>query len=111
MIFDEHDSTATDCYVVRTGVVKVSQNLGCLLGADEVLSLSTLCRELASCSRGSSVAVKFWNELPGASQKLVSEIAEQNTAGDAEKETLRQVLNAWMQKSKLYAVWDLQLRM
>jgi Fe-S-cluster-containing hydrogenase component 2/CRP-like cAMP-binding protein len=103
VIFDEHDSTATDCYVVRTGVVKVSQNLGCLLGADEVLNSGTLCRELAACRQGSSLAAKFWNELPSSVQKLASEITGQQTAGDAEKETLRQALNSWMQKSRVYA--------
>lgn len=103
VIFDEHDSTATDCYVVRTGVVKVSQNLGCLLGADEVLNSGALCRELAACRQGSSLATKFWNELPSSIQKLASEATGQKTVGDAEKEALRQALNAWMQKSRMYA--------
>lgn len=102
VIFDEHDSSANYCYVVRTGVVKVSQNLGCLLGSKEVADLSELCRELTACSRGNSLASQFWNELPNEIQTLVRE-SKNTSPGDALKEQLRRALNAWMQTSKLYS--------
>ncbi|MDA1232721.1 MAG: cyclic nucleotide-binding domain-containing protein, partial [Planctomycetota bacterium] len=44
VIFDEHDSSVENCYVVRTGVVKVSQNLGCLLGDGDLPDVPALCR-------------------------------------------------------------------
>ena len=102
LIFDEHDSKAHYCYVVRTGVIKVSQNLGCLLGSDEIADLSELRRELTSCSRGGALASKFWNELPGEIQTLVLESGDAS-AINADQVQLRKALNSWMQTSKLYS--------
>ena len=103
VIFDEHDSTVDCCYVVRTGVVKVSQNLGCLLGSNELHDLPVLCRELMACSTGTAAAVKFWNELSVETQKLIGELAKSNTGVDEQqKQTLRRAINTWMQASKIH---------
>ena len=103
VIFDEHDSTVDCCYVVRTGVVKVSQNLGCLLGSNELHDLPVLCRELMACSTGTAAAVKFWNELSVETQKLIGELAKSNTGVDEQqKQTLRRAINPWMQASKIH---------
>ncbi|MBC7964306.1 MAG: 4Fe-4S binding protein, partial [Fuerstia sp.] len=104
VIFDEHDSSADCCYVVRTGVVKVSQNLGCLLGDSELLDFDALCRELKACSTGTAAAVKFWNELSAESQILIERIAKSNTVpGSLQRQMLRRALNKWMQSSKIHA--------
>jgi len=103
VIFDEHDSTVDCCYVVRTGVVKVSQNLGCLLGADDLLDLPVVCRELTACSTGTAAAVKFWNELPAESRTLIGQLANSDSAADEKpKQMLRRALNKWMQASKIH---------
>ena len=104
VIFDEHDSSADCCYVVRTGVVKVSQNLGCLLGDIELLDLPALCRELLACRTGTAAAVKFWNELSDDSHIVIERIAKSSTMPEhLQKQTLRRVLNKWMQSSKMHA--------
>ena len=103
VIFDEHDSTVDCCYVVRTGVVKVSQNLGCLLGADDLLDLPVVCRELTACSTGTAAAVKFWNELPAELRTLIGQLANSDSAADEKpKQMLRRALNKWMQASKIH---------
>ena len=103
VIFDEHDATVDCCYVVRNGVVKVSQNLGCLLGSSDLHDLPILCRELTACSTGTVAAVKFWNELSVELRTLIGQLAKLDSAAAAEeqKQTLRQALNRWMQASKI----------
>ena len=103
VIFDEHDATVDCCYVVRNGVVKVSQNLGCLLGSSDLHDLPVLCRELTACSTGTVAAVKFWNELSVELRTLIGQLAKLDSAAAAEeqKQTLRQALNRWMQASKI----------
>ena len=103
VIFDEHDSTTDCCYVVRTGVVKVAQNLGCLLGDGELLDVPSLCRELTACSTGTAAAVKFWNELSVESQALIGQLAKSNSVPDKlQKQLLRRAINRWMQTSKIH---------
>ncbi|MEO2014441.1 MAG: 4Fe-4S binding protein [Fuerstiella sp.] len=103
VIFDEHDSLAEYCYVVRTGVVKISQNLGCLLGDDELHDVPTLCRELVACGTGAEIAVRFWNELPAEFRVLINELAGPNSAPEQHQIlTLRRGLNRWMQASQLH---------
>lgn len=103
VIFDEHDSTVDCCYVVRTGVVKVSQNLGCLLGSSELHDLPVLCRELVACSAGTGAALKFWNELSVESRTLIGELAKSNSVHDEQqKQTLRKAINKWLQTSKIH---------
>ena len=102
VIFDEHDATVDCCYVVRNGVVKVSQNLGCLLGSSDLHDLPVLCRELAACSTGTVAAVKFWNELSVELRTLIGQLAKlDSAAAEEQKQTLRQALNRWMQASKI----------
>ena len=102
VIFDEHDATVDCCYVVRNGVVKVSQNLGCLLGSSDLHDLPVLCRELTACSTGTVAAVKFWNELSVELRTLIGQLAKlDSAAAEEQKQTLRQALNRWMQASKI----------
>ncbi len=102
VIFDEHDATVDCCYVVRNGVVKVSQNLGCLLGSSDLQDLPVLCRELTACSTGTVAAVKFWNELSVELRTLIGQLAKlDSAAAEEQKQTLRQALNRWMQASKI----------
>lgn len=103
VIFDEHDAAVDCCYVVRTGVVKVSQNLGCLLGSDDLLNPHAVCRELAACSTGTAVAVQFWNELSVESRTLIDQLAKSDSVPDErQKQTLRRAVNSWMQASKIH---------
>ena len=103
VIFDQHDSKADCCFVVRTGVVKVSQNLGCLLGDGELQDFPILCRELTACSTGTAAAVKFWNELSVESRTMIGQLAKSDTVADeAQKQTLRRAINKWMQASKIH---------
>ena len=103
VIFDQHDSTVDCCYVVRTGVVKVSQNLGCLLGDSDLHDLPVICRELSACSTGTAAAVMFWNELSIESRTMIGQLAQSDTAADAQqKQTLRRAINKWMQASKIH---------
>ena len=103
VIFDQHDSTVDCCYVVRTGVVKVSQNLGCLLGDGELHDLPVLCRELTACSTGTAVAMKFWNELSLESRTMIGQLATSDSADEEQKQTMRRVINKWMQMSKIHS--------
>ncbi len=103
VIFDEHDSAADCCYVVRTGVVKVSRNLGCLLGKDEMPDFPALCRELAARNGGARGGSQFWNELSDQSRGLVRQVAEsQSPPDEVQRETLRHAINQWIQTSKIH---------
>ncbi len=102
VIFDEHDSSVDCCYVVRSGVVKVSQNLGCLLGETELPNLPALCRELAACSHGTPTAVKFWSELPHETRVQISTLAASESVFDkSQQNALRQAINKWIQTSRI----------
>lgn len=104
VIFDEHDSSVENCYVVRTGVVKVSQNLGCLLGDGELLDISALCRELIACDTGTAAAVTFWNELSTESRTFIIHLAGTNAVPEIhQSQRLRQDINRWIKSSKLHA--------
>ena len=103
VIFDEHDSSADCCYVVRSGVVKVSQNLGCLLGESEFHNLPALCRELAACSQGTVTAVKFWSELTPETRVQINTLATAESVFDkSQQDALRQAINKWIQTSGLH---------
>ncbi len=109
VIFDEHDSSADCCYVVRTGVVKVSRHLGCLLSKDELPDFQVFCRELAACNGGTRGASQFWNELSDEARGLVSQIAgSKSPPNDVQKQTLRLAINRWIQTSKLHQTFGKQ---
>ncbi len=104
VIFDEHDSSVEYCYVVRTGVVKVSQNLGCLLGSGDLQDIPALCRELSARSTGTAIAARFWNELSTESRTLIGQLADANSSPDRQQiQALRQALNKWLQASKIHS--------
>ena len=101
VIFDEYHSSDDCCYVVRSGVVKVSCNLGILLGKNEVTDFSGLCRELAAfekCSHGA----QFWQELSEDARQTIRLLAATPRAVEKEQEVLvRRAINEWIRSSHI----------
>ena len=95
VIFDEHDQTAESCYVIRSGVVKVSRGLGCLLGIDDISNVGALWSELSALTGRPGVA-----GLVGA--ELGAMLAAASVSESSPRELFQRVLNEWMQKSRLH---------
>ncbi len=103
IIFDEHDSAADCCYVIRSGVVKVARSLGCLLGREEVQDFTVMCRELATCSIRAPGGSQFWKELSDESRELILRIAEAESPPDnVQRAALRHAINKWIQTSSIH---------
>jgi Fe-S-cluster-containing hydrogenase component 2/CRP-like cAMP-binding protein len=95
VIFDEHDQAAESCYVIRSGVVKVSRGLGCLLGIDDIAKVSELWTELSALSGRPGIAGAV-----GAELALM--LGAASVSASSPPQLFQQVLNQWMQKSRLH---------
>ncbi|MFM7058862.1 MAG: 4Fe-4S dicluster domain-containing protein [Planctomycetota bacterium] len=98
VIFDEHDAIADRCYVIRSGMVKVSQGLGCLPGPEEILDFAALVHELQSLAGQSGIAGTVGAELL---QQLTAAGQLQGFA-ELDPSALLRLLHRWMQTSKLH---------
>jgi Fe-S-cluster-containing hydrogenase component 2/CRP-like cAMP-binding protein len=100
VIFDQHDASNDFCYVIRTGFVKASCDLGILLAKDEVPSLSDLARELQMANE-SPLGSMVWNELPEETRSTIQQLAASNTDASDTANRVRSAVNAWIQGSQI----------
>lgn len=98
VIFDEHDAVVDRCYVIRSGMVKVSQGLGCLPGKTEILDAAVLATELKSLVGRAGIAGTVGGELLG---QLTAD-GESQGFEELEPPALLRLLHRWMQTSKLH---------
>lgn len=98
VIFDEHDTTADSCYVIRNGVVKVSRGLGCLPGSAEILNRAALAAELQSLQGQAGVAGAVWTEFSG----LMAAAGQSLPVSQLDADALLQLLHRWIQASRLH---------
>jgi Fe-S-cluster-containing hydrogenase component 2/CRP-like cAMP-binding protein len=98
VIFDEHDAVVDRCYVIRSGMVKVSQGLGCLPGKTEILDAAVLATELKSLVGRAGIAGTVGGELLG---QLTAD-GESRGFEELEPPALLRLLHRWMQTSKLH---------
>ncbi len=98
VIFDEHDMMADRCYVIRSGMVKVSKGLGCLPGREEIPDFSAFAQELQSLAGRTGIAGTVGREL----LQLLSADGSSRGLTELDPTALLRLLHRWMQTSKLH---------
>ncbi len=98
---DEYQPETESCYLIRNGVVRVMQNLGCLLSAEELSDPKKTLQNIFEWKNRAGLPEQIFGELPTDLQKLVETASEDGFFPESEQvELLRSGLNKWIQISR-----------
>ena len=99
---DEYQTETESCYLIRNGVVRVMQNLGCLLSAEELSDPKKTLLSIFEWKNRAGLPEQIFGELPTDLQKLVETASEEGFCLKSEQvELLRCGLNTWIQTSRI----------